>query len=744
MEEGETTFIAPPAASITLTPFPKIVKDSSYSYICSECSSNIQILNVNEILNTITFECRNENMNNNHGKITIPISEYLEKMKNNIFLLNKCSLCNKIQNDFYGIENDSFKYCFECNQVFCQVCINSHNYNYNNHTLINNNEKNTKCKNHILNNTNNDIIGYCLDCECEFCEKCIKSRKHLSHRKASIDEVRPLKEELDTIMIKINQYKDKILEIREKETNKINKIKETFSLKRKKIYDDNKIFIDKIKNEEQKKLVINNKQFQEKKDLLKLKYESDIKELNNTFLSTRKNIIYDYKQKLEINDKNFKLQLDKMQTIFDNIIKSLEKEKNIKSYENLIKLNEIIYNSYDNQKDNFYYNLNVVTLSQDYNEQEKEKENEKKMSKNLPTSDKSFSISISQIKEKGNNKYEEFEILENDIEKEKEAYRRRYSLQVKKVKIKEDSNNQKEKISFYNEEPNIKNESHIKEKYKKDEDNLQQKYLIKERELSLSLYKKSSLFIVYSTVLTEENKIKLFDKTFVTNNKSKCHLIIDGFKKDLIEYYPLKDKNKGSLEVLLVTEKIITNMENMFYGCETLISVLDGTNWNTSKVTNMSGVFYGCKNLSYLEDIAEWDISNVTNLGGMFIDCCSLISLPDISKWNTSKVTNIYCLFYNCRGLKSLPDISKWNISKVNNAKCLFYGCESLESIPDLSKWDVSKISSTEYFFYNCSSLTSVPDLSNWNIFSCIENKNMFTNCAKLDLKKIPCSFKNK
>jgi surface protein len=38
-------------------------------------------------------------------------------------------------------------------------------------------------------------------------------------------------------------------------------------------------------------------------------------------------------------------------------------------------------------------------------------------------------------------------------------------------------------------------------------------------------------------------------------------------------------------------------------------------------------------------------INNITDISEMFYDCESLISLPDIFNWNTSKVTNMKEMF---------------------------------------------------------------------------------------------------
>ena len=61
---------------------------------------------------------------------------------------------------------------------------------------------------------------------------------------------------------------------------------------------------------------------------------------------------------------------------------------------------------------------------------------------------------------------------------------------------------------------------------------------------------------------------------------------------------------------------------------------------------------------AYLNNIKENIFTNVTKMSYMFYGCSSLISLPDISNWNTSKVTNMSYMFYDCNSLLSLPDIS--------------------------------------------------------------------------------------
>ena len=51
------------------------------------------------------------------------------------------------------------------------------------------------------------------------------------------------------------------------------------------------------------------------------------------------------------------------------------------------------------------------------------------------------------------------------------------------------------------------------------------------------------------------------------------------------------------------------------------------------------------------ERIRERNTSNVKEMNKMFSGCNSLISLPDLSKWNTSNVNDMSVMFYDCDSL---------------------------------------------------------------------------------------------
>ena len=122
------------------------------SYTCSYCSIQPEILSINDKDNTITFKCLNNN--ENHKTQTIPINEYINKMKNNTYLFSKCSICEQKQNEY----NDTpiFSYCIKCDKIICFNCINehiknneeNHQNNINKNYIIKNNEKEISCAIH--------------------------------------------------------------------------------------------------------------------------------------------------------------------------------------------------------------------------------------------------------------------------------------------------------------------------------------------------------------------------------------------------------------------------------------------------------------------------------------------------------------------------------------------------------------------------------------------------------------------
>ena len=307
----------------------------------------------------------------------------------------------------------------------------------------------------------------------------------------------------------------------------------------------------------------------------------------------------------------------------NNIVNNYKYKEEIEKFSNINKLNQIIYNTYINNNNNYYNSKNVMNLYCNNSQ------NNKKLYLN---------------------KLEEKDIIINEKEN---------IIKEKDDKIK---NNE---IIIKEKDDKIKNyESIIKEIYKIDNN-------------------VNEIKIIYNNN-DNKNEINIFGEEFVKNNKNLCKILYNNKEYELQNKF--KCENINELEIRLIGIINIKNMNNIFYNCTNLKSIKYLNLINTNNVTNMSYMFHNCESLDSLPDISKWNTNNVTDMSYMFYGCESLTSLPDISKWNTNNVTNMSYMFYGCESLTSLPDISKWNTNNVTNMSYVFYGCESLTSLPDISK----------------------------------------------------------
>ena len=170
----------------------------------------------------------------------------------------------------------------------------------------------------------------------------------------------------------------------------------------------------------------------------------------------------------------------------------------------------------------------------------------------------------------------------------------------------------------------------------------------------------------------------------------------------------------------------VTDMSNMFYGCELLTS-LDLSGFNTSSVTDMGGMFCLCKSLKSL-DLRNFDTSNVTDMCNMFYGCGQLTSL-DLSSFNTSSVTDMSYMFYQCYSLTSL-NVSSFNTSNVKKMFGMFFYCESLLNL-DLRSFNTSNVTDMRQMFWYCSSLTTIYCNDDWQRINLVSG-DMFKGCYVL------------
>ena len=269
-------------------------------YNCTECSSMIEILSINEENNIIEFKC----LKKGHEKKVMPIKEYLLKM-------------NKYK----------------------QRIINE-----------------DRCKEHLFCK-NNKYIGYCFDCNRNLCEECLKSRSHINHIKNNIIEIKPTKEELIIVEEIIKDYKIKIENLKKE---KIRKEKEfNYMLNNGKEIIEEKLKT--IRNENDKELKMNKEKYILDIKDIKIKYEKELKERKEKYEEENKEINNKYKLKKE---KEKLIYGNKINKLFKKYNEKIENMNNIKlineiiyntynshnnNYYNCVNINNILVNYYKNE-----------------------------------------------------------------------------------------------------------------------------------------------------------------------------------------------------------------------------------------------------------------------------------------------------------------------------------------------------------------------------------------------------------
>ncbi len=164
----------------------------------------------------------------------------------------------------------------------------------------------------------------------------------------------------------------------------------------------------------------------------------------------------------------------------------------------------------------------------------------------------------------------------------------------------------------------------------------------------------------------------------------------------------------------------VTDMYYMFGDCKKLKAINLGdwdydtnTNYTTAKVTDMEGMFYNCESLTDLKigyNKEGLDASSCTNLGRMFYNCKSLKYFPTVH--NTSKVQHFYYMYQSCESLYSkYSDTDNYEVemdmSGAVNTMGMFRYCKKLKKL-SFDKFDGKKVTTCNDMFLGCSNLTEL------------------------------------
>ena len=236
----------------------------------------------------------------------------------------------------------------------------------------------------------------------------------------------------------------------------------------------------------------------------------------------------------------------------------------------------------------------------------------------------------------------------------------------------------------------------------------------------------------------------LFDSALTVNAADYCCsfnnitgvLTLHGnvVKEDVQEYYSGDVEHEGFWVTKVVCEEGTVFPEDCSYlFCDfRVVSEIDLSNADTSKVTNMESMFQCCENLRTV-DLSNMDTSNVTNMKDMFYICESLTSL-DVSSFDTSNVTNMNSMFGACEKIKKL-DLSNFNTSNVIDMTAMFFSCYSLTDL-DISNFDTRNVEDMWYMFDACKSLTDL-DISHFDTRNVKGMGRMFDTCYELSNLKL-------
>ena len=192
--------------------------------------------------------------------------------------------------------------------------------------------------------------------------------------------------------------------------------------------------------------------------------------------------------------------------------------------------------------------------------------------------------------------------------------------------------------------------------------------------MSILYYELNNCFeILYKPQTNNKEKLRIFGKYFVINNKDKCKIIYRNKENELKEFFDDIDKeynNKDLIRFKLVGINNINDISYMFHESISLLSLSlisneasTQYNWN-SKLNNDS-----YKNSYLTEKSNESELYQTNSISSIEnINNSESISTNNSSQnyysqifGQTNKIVNMSYMFSGCKSLISLSDISGWD-----------------------------------------------------------------------------------
>ena len=244
-----------------------------------------------------------------------------------------------------------------------------------------------------------------------------------------------------------------------------------------------------------------------------------------------------------------------------------------------------------------------------------------------------------------------------------------------------------------------------------------------------------------SYIINQENNVKLTSKTAFNIIKEFGIEIHFETEVKSLEYFFSKglDKNMEyliSVDFTKFDSSLVTRMNNMFYGCNSLRSI-NLSNSDISKIESMELMFYGCSSLLSI-NLSNLTATKLDEMSEMFRECKSLKSV-NFSNFDCPLIFSMSFIFFGCSSLEYI-DFTNFHTPQLFDMYNMFYGCISLKSI-NLSSFDTSQVSIMNNMFYGCSSLRTI-DLSNFDMKTCTSYDDIFSSIDNIKYINL-YNFKN-
>ena len=242
---------------------------------------------------------------------------------------------------------------------------------------------------------------------------------------------------------------------------------------------------------------------------------------------------------------------------------------------------------------------------------------------------------------------------------------------------------------------------------------------------TVMLTDKESTDPVTDTPCTYINNLPVLSTSFMFDGSNASLIDLSNFNTSKIIYMNGMFHNSKATEIKGLENfntSNVTDMSMMFNSSEVQNLVL--SSFDTSNVTNMDSMFGGCKTQNL--DVSSFDTNKVTDMSWMFGGTKNLKSL-DVRNFNTSNVTDMYGIF-GSSALSEIKGYEKFDTSKVTNMARMFYD-NMLDSV-DVSRYNTTNVvTMNEMFAY--SNFTTL-DLSSFDTSNLTNMYQMFRNCKNL------------